>query len=279
MASSEIEAWFCPRCNVEYGVIRGESERCPKCLIEGRKRERPAPRPPRAWAMTLVVVAALAGVGWFVSEQLARLRAPMGSHCASASDCRGRVCLTDIFGGSGKCSQDCETDACPAGTLCASVAGGRYCVPKPTKTLGDACVDGTECRGGHCVSPFGLGGGYCTRDCTQESDCGSRFACGEVSGDRVCVKRDWCWGHASSCPASSSGACPGPSADPRPGALRHSWNSRMASKGGFRTAGPTDGSKGVETGAPSVSTSSPQRNTDRPWKRAWPCPTMPPTGS
>ncbi len=51
--------------------------------------------------------------------------AKMGATCSGDGDCRSNICLSS----KGICSQDCSTDACPAGYQCGTDNGRQACLP------------------------------------------------------------------------------------------------------------------------------------------------------
>ena len=49
----------------------------------------------------------------------------IGAKCGGDAECRSNICLT----GKSVCSQDCSTDACPAGYQCGTDSGRTACIP------------------------------------------------------------------------------------------------------------------------------------------------------
>jgi len=86
--------------------------------------------------------------------------------CASDADCggAGNRCL-DLAGGVAACGTDCTAAACPAGFLCAEVAGGgRNCIPQSGQCAGLSACPGGCAAGERCD--------YTTGSCLAAADAG-----------------------------------------------------------------------------------------------------------
>lgn len=86
----------------------------------------------------------------------------VGGACNSDAACPGGYCVTNFPGG--YCSQDCATDACPAGSKCYTVSatGTKACLATCTEDVGTGQGD---CRGDYRCYSDGTGVGACQPSC------------------------------------------------------------------------------------------------------------------
>lgn len=134
---------------------------------------------------------------------------PNGAECTDNLDCASLFC-TDPGDGRRRCLQPCEADtgACAAGEVCANVLGAcGACVDSGlvsgSRNLGEPCTDDAQCSTRTCFEdpfPGRPSRSYCTRACTVDMDCGTRFHC----RDAVCVAGGR---SAVGDPCASSGDC------------------------------------------------------------------------
>lgn len=124
--------------------------------------------------------------------------------CTTSANCAGGVPCALDRGGTRFCTRACTTD-----TQCAHehTCVGGFCVPDD---VGAACTTGTPdvCVHGLCLGT--AGGGYCTRFCSNASECPSGYACSRSGGSsqKICVNVETnCTAGGSECPpATSTGA-------------------------------------------------------------------------
>jgi hypothetical protein len=81
----------------------------------------------------------------------------------------------------GYCSQQCDTKACPAGSICVTSGPNKICLQSCQPGLGG-------CRDGYVCSPLAEGNA-CVSACYADADCGSLndFTCRTC--DRICLRR------------------------------------------------------------------------------------------
>ncbi len=146
--------------------------------------------------------------------------AALGAACASASDCKTGLCLTEntpLFSSGGPaggiCSQGCEAgETCPAGSVCAATLAGSRCLPgcdfgndndkcggRDTLACEPLIVPSTrgcerdkDCQSGELCFESDDGGGVCeavlglcTPRCATDDDCGGGRFCEGASGECV----------------------------------------------------------------------------------------------
>lgn len=91
---------------------------------------------------------------WYEGQPDPRL-AKFGATCGGDGDCRSNACL----GTPATCTQDCSTDACPAGYACTTVDTRQLCAPQvTTTTTTSGCSTGGSSGswGGLALAAFGL---------------------------------------------------------------------------------------------------------------------------
>ena len=91
------------------------------------------------------------------------------------------------------CHQEWCTEACIAGACahpdhtCKYLDGEFWCGLGGNAALGDACFDFSDCsRDFDCLVGASVPGGYCTRECTRDSDCGPGGACARFDNGNFC---------------------------------------------------------------------------------------------
>lgn len=112
--------------------------------------------------------------------------------CVDDTDCFSLNCM-DPGDGRSRCLDPCEGDdgMCLAGEVCAAVAGScGGCVPAEivtgTRGMGEPCIEGAACLGGACFVEEGSS--YCTRACTDDSECGELYHCRDDGEGGTCVR-------------------------------------------------------------------------------------------
>ncbi|MFP2931661.1 S8 family serine peptidase [Pyxidicoccus sp. 3LG] len=100
----------------------------------------------------------------------------VGGACTGAADCPGGFCATNFPGG--YCSQDCSSEACPAGSKCYvtnSSTGAESCLATCTSQVG---TGQGNCRTGYVCYSDGTGVGACQPNCrTSGLTCAAPRTC------------------------------------------------------------------------------------------------------
>lgn len=135
-------------------------------------------------------------------------REPFGNPCSEEEDTLcDSLCLLDLP--NGMCSHDCSDDesACPEGSGCGEISGGRYCLKSCTADEGcrsDMLTDGVVCVMGQCRFPVGWAEeceehgdcesgicfeGACNVECRSPGECPDDLSCMDTGeGPPVCVE-------------------------------------------------------------------------------------------
>ena len=126
------------------------------------------------------------GAGCGECLPLASVQGPrnLGETCVETRDCAtDGTCVDDGFGIE-RCAMPClEGNTCPPGLACRN----DRCVRTGGFSLGERCLAPEDCSSFLCALFPDKSQNYCTRECTQSSDCGSGFDCLDAFGRRVCV--------------------------------------------------------------------------------------------
>lgn len=122
--------------------------------------------------------------------------------CAADADCgAGAHCAFNDDDGVGSCVANCGTTAdCRTGYTCRNtdedVPATNECAPSGTGAgaIGTPCTSTADCAGGDvafcAVEDAGWQGGFCTRNCTTDTDCVGASHCVELNADtgaRICM--------------------------------------------------------------------------------------------
>ncbi len=142
-----------------------------------------------------------------------------GEPCDSSDECQSQLCAgadPDYY-----CTQPCGASSqCPPGYVCYGLSGGgggcfedQGSGGAPTIDTGGPCDDSSECVSGQCVSLDG-GAGFCTDDCSTDTDCPCGMECFDTSGGFICGPgaKIACVGDGGPCAADTeciSGSCVG----------------------------------------------------------------------
>jgi len=120
---------------------------------------------------------------------------PVGCNSQNDNDCTACVPVTscaDLGANCGTINNGCSPvncGSCSGGEIC---DGNRCVVNTPTTYVGAACASDGQCSSGlTCITQgSGVTGGYCTRQCTQNSQCGAGAHCGQKNqdGTGICLK-------------------------------------------------------------------------------------------
>lgn len=113
-----------------------------------------------------------------------------GSCVDSFCDARGVGCPAGFDCHQEWCTEPCVAGACahPEHT-CKRLAGETLCGLAGDGPLGQACFDFTDCsRDFDCLLGVTVPGGYCTRQCARDADCGPGGACARFSDGNFCGK-------------------------------------------------------------------------------------------
>lgn len=107
--------------------------------------------------------------------------------CLKDSDCGATASCTLPLSGAGTCYLTCGSDSdCREGYRCRSNGGVMQCVPGAAPladgVAGSACTADADCGGAAMSCRTALGNyaapsGYCSLQCIDDSDCGSRGSC------------------------------------------------------------------------------------------------------
>ena len=112
----------------------------------------------------------------------------IGDICAHDSDC-AQHCLLGLSGMAPYCTRSCESDSCPAGYLCLSVAqAGMVCAIGP-------CGGDGQCPEGYSCSTDDPDNPVCLHEdvvCDSDSDCPAATACNQGLCELLCESDDDC---------------------------------------------------------------------------------------
>jgi len=106
----------------------------------------------------------------------------LGAVCTQNEECESLWCR-DILGTS-RCTGMCDflgAEGCEEGSYCQPVSGGAECgfCSCSAGLLGDPCSVAGDCTTGACA-------GFCTKTCTDHTDCPTGYACEELYGLMLC---------------------------------------------------------------------------------------------
>lgn len=102
-----------------------------------------------------------------------------GAGCPAGYDCHQEWCIEACVAGA--CAHPSLTCKHLAGTSLCGLAGGT--------PLAGACFDFTDCsRDFDCLTGPLVPGGYCTRECTRDAECGPGGACARFDDGNYCGK-------------------------------------------------------------------------------------------
>lgn len=122
---------------------------------------------------------------------------PYGAPCARGSECETGRCLGPAGGSTGRCTDECASDAdCFYPDACLDIPGaGRLCGQSPTgRPPGAPCPNGPgDCSSGLCVQTMSGSGPICTQECGALPACPVGLTCqpvpdGAGSAVAVCIE-------------------------------------------------------------------------------------------
>lgn len=113
-----------------------------------------------------------------------------------ANDCVDAFCDAGACPNGYGCHQDWCTEGCLAGAcrhplqVCKHLDGAFRCGIPGDEPIGGACNDFTDCAGDFdCLVAANIPGGYCSRECTTDNDCGAGAVCTRFGdGAQLCAK-------------------------------------------------------------------------------------------
>lgn len=145
------------------------------------------------------------GTGAFCVE-----KAPNGActrECTTNAQCGPNGTCTNYGSGESFCNVSCPfpggQSTCRAGYTCFgySNASGGFCDPTPKAPVGAACTADSQCGTAACgTSAMGWVNGYCTKSCTDTSECGAGGTCTDFGqGVALCMANCASPGTQSTC--------------------------------------------------------------------------------
>lgn len=115
---------------------------------------------------------------------------PLGQPCASANQCPGRLCISDVLHPAPYCSRPCSVDAdCGNGLTCDASAKMCLWPQVPPAKENDACTPGQT----YCAPPLvcegaAAGSTTCRKACVLDTDCKTGEACTTgTAGRKYCA--------------------------------------------------------------------------------------------
>jgi hypothetical protein len=112
-----------------------------------------------------------------------------GDACEADADCVFGRCLAPAGGETRRCTAECASGRCPAGSTCRTVPGEdggplSVCFPDGLP-LGAPCTADGDCQSGMCGETAGTT--YCTRPCGGFCSCPMGTTCNAVGGESRCM--------------------------------------------------------------------------------------------
>jgi V8-like Glu-specific endopeptidase len=119
--------------------------------------------------------------GCFAADLVASAR-QLGEPCADPSECGSGMCLVDVAGAKGACTQACAGDeGCPNGYHCRA----ERCVRGLREGLGGGCLTNQDCAEDHvCAERDGVH--WCASFC-DAMPCPANYTCTPAGGASLCV--------------------------------------------------------------------------------------------